>query len=111
MAKRVDALCDVAFQNLPPLQGLGICWTQTRGVARCLRTATISLYPGLSSFGLSALVICVDQRLKIFRQLREHYQKRHRLRLIVDYRKKFLDSLVRGGDEEANQAEANYEQA
>ena len=47
----------------------------------------------------------------LFRQLREHYQKRDRLRLIVDYRKKFLDSLVRGGDEEAKQAEANYEQA
>ena len=41
----------------------------------------------------------------------EHYQKRDRLRLIVDYRKKFLDSLVRGGDEEAKQAETNYEQA
>ena len=41
----------------------------------------------------------------------EHYQKRDQLRLIVDYRKKYLDSLVRGGDEEAKQAEANYEQA
>ena len=38
----------------------------------------------------------------LFRQLREHYQKRDRLRLIVDYRKKFLDSLVRGGDEEGS---------
>ena len=47
----------------------------------------------------------------LFRQLREHYQKRDRLRLIVDYRKKYLDSLVRGGDEEAKQTEANYEQA
>jgi DNA polymerase III epsilon subunit-like protein len=47
----------------------------------------------------------------LFRRLREHYQKRDRLRLIVDYRKKFLDSLVRGGDEEAKQAEANYAKA
>ena len=47
----------------------------------------------------------------LFRRLREHYQKRDRLRLIVDYRKKYLDSLVRGGDEEAKQAEENYEQA
>ena len=38
-------------------------------------------------------------------------QKRDRLRLIVDYRKGHLDSRVRGGDEEANQAKANYEQA
>jgi DNA polymerase-3 subunit epsilon len=47
----------------------------------------------------------------LFRRLREYYQKRDRLRLIVDYRKKFLDSLVRGGDEEAKQAETHYEQA
>jgi len=37
----------------------------------------------------------------LFRQLREHYQQRDRLRLIVDYRRKFLDPLVRGGEEEA----------
>ncbi len=47
----------------------------------------------------------------LFRLLREHYQKRDRLRLVVDYRKKFLDSLVRGGEEEAKQAETHYEQA
>jgi DNA polymerase-3 subunit epsilon len=47
----------------------------------------------------------------LFRRLREHYQKRDRLRLVVDYRKKYLDSLVRGGDEEAKQAEENYKQA
>ena len=47
----------------------------------------------------------------LFRLLREHYQKRDQLRLIVDYRKKYLDSLIRGGDEEAKQAEENYERA
>lgn len=47
----------------------------------------------------------------LFRQLHEHYQQRDRLRLIVDYRRKFLDLLVRGGEEEAKQAEAHYEQA
>src|SRR5664279_1227001 len=31
---------------------------------------------------------------ELFRRLREHYQKRDRLRLVVDYRKKFLDSLI-----------------
>ncbi|MBE0540857.1 MAG: hypothetical protein IH623_05680 [Verrucomicrobia bacterium] len=45
------------------------------------------------------------------RQLREHYRQRDQLRLIVDYRRKFLDSLVRGGEEEAKQAETHYEQA
>jgi DNA polymerase-3 subunit epsilon len=47
----------------------------------------------------------------LFRRLREYYQKRDRLRLIVDYRKKFLDSLVRGGEEEAKQGEENFAQA
>jgi DNA polymerase III epsilon subunit-like protein len=47
----------------------------------------------------------------LFRRLREHYQKRDRLRLVVDYRKKYLDSLVRGGDEEAKQAEEDYKRA
>ena len=47
----------------------------------------------------------------LFRLLREHYQKRDRLRLIVGYRKKYLDSLVRGGEEEAKQAEENFAKA
>jgi DNA polymerase-3 subunit epsilon len=47
----------------------------------------------------------------LFRQLREHYQKRDRLRLIVDYRQKFLDSFLRGGEDDAKQAETDYRQA
>lgn len=47
----------------------------------------------------------------LFRHLRDYYQKRDQLRLVVDYRKKYLDSLIRGGDEEAQQAEQNYERA
>ena len=47
----------------------------------------------------------------LFRLLREHYQKRDRLRLTVDYRQKFLKSLTHGDSEEAKQAEKNYEQA
>ncbi len=50
-------------------------------------------------------------RAVLFRQLREHYQKRDRLRLVVDYRRKFLDSLMRGAEEEAKQAGRHYEQA
>ena len=47
----------------------------------------------------------------LFRRLHEHYQKCDRLRLIVDYRKRYLDSLIRGGEEEAKQTEESYEQA
>ena len=47
----------------------------------------------------------------LFQLLREHYQKRDKLRLTVDYRRKFLDSLTRGDTEAAQQAEQNFEQA
>jgi DNA polymerase-3 subunit epsilon len=47
----------------------------------------------------------------LFRRLREHYQIRDRLRLIVDYRRKYLDSLIRGGEDEAKEAEEDYQKA
>jgi len=48
---------------------------------------------------------------ELFKRLRDYYQKRDRLRLVVDYRKKYLDSLISGGEEDAKQAETRYEQA
>lgn len=48
---------------------------------------------------------------RLFHLLRAHYQKRDRLRLIVDYRRQYLESLLRGGEEEAKQTEQTYEQA
>src|ERR1019366_3094006 len=47
----------------------------------------------------------------LFRRLRGHYQKRDRLRLTVDYRRKFLDSLTRGDRQEGMKAAADYEHA
>ena len=47
----------------------------------------------------------------LFRHLRGHYQKRDGLRLTVDYRRKFLDSLTRGDPDEVEQAEQDFEQA
>jgi DNA polymerase-3 subunit epsilon len=47
----------------------------------------------------------------LFQYLRAHYEKRERLRLVIEYRKKFLESLIRGGDEEAEAQEEAYEQA
>jgi DNA polymerase-3 subunit epsilon len=47
----------------------------------------------------------------LFRRLREHYQKRDGLRLTVDYRRKFLDSLTRGDRQEGMDAAKDYEQA
>jgi len=47
----------------------------------------------------------------LFRHLRGHYQKRDRLRLIIDYRQKFLDSLKRGNRQKGMDAAKDYEQA
>jgi DNA polymerase-3 subunit epsilon len=47
----------------------------------------------------------------LFRLLREHYQKRDRLRLVIDYRQKFLKSLTRGDRQEGMDAAKDYEQA
>jgi len=47
----------------------------------------------------------------LFRRLREHYQKRDRLRLAVEYRQKFLDSFVRDSTEEVEQSERDLNQA
>ncbi len=47
----------------------------------------------------------------LFRHLRGHYQKRDGLRLTVDYRRKFLDSLTRGDRQEGMDAAKDYEQA
>jgi hypothetical protein len=47
----------------------------------------------------------------LFRRLREHYQKRDRLRLVVEYRQKFLDSYIRDSTDEVEQAEKDFEQA
>lgn len=48
---------------------------------------------------------------ELFRRLRDYYQKRDRLRLVLNYRKKYLDALIRGGEDEAKEAETHYEQA
>jgi hypothetical protein len=55
---------------------------------------------------------CVDAvQASLFRRLREHYQKRDRLRLAVEYRQNFLDSFIRDDTDEVEQAEKDFEQA
>ena len=47
----------------------------------------------------------------LFRHLRGHYQTRDRLRLTVDYRRKFLASPTRGDRQEGMKAAEDYERA
>ena len=50
-------------------------------------------------------------KARLFSRLREHFQKRDRLRLVVSYRRKFLETLVRVGDEEAEKIAENQREA
>jgi DNA polymerase-3 subunit epsilon len=47
----------------------------------------------------------------LFRRLRPHYQRRDTLRLKIQYRQKFLDVLLIEGEEEAETAEQEYQDA
>jgi DNA polymerase-3 subunit epsilon len=47
----------------------------------------------------------------LFKKLAEHYRKRDTLRLVVSYRKKFLDSLLRDGEDEAEHVGEEFRQA
>jgi len=47
----------------------------------------------------------------LFTRLRVYYEKRDRLKLVVDYRRKYLESLLRGSDDETEKVEGDYEKA
>ncbi len=48
---------------------------------------------------------------RLFMQLCSHFEERDRVRLVVSYRKSFLDTLLRQGEEEAKQVEEEFRQA
>lgn len=48
---------------------------------------------------------------RLFGRLRQHHQERERLRLIVSYRRQFLDTLLRKAVGEAEQVQRNYREA
>ena len=50
-------------------------------------------------------------RAKLFAKLRAHYERRDRLRLVVRYRKSFIEKLLRSGEEEANEVREQFKQA
>ena len=50
-------------------------------------------------------------RSQLFEKLRPFYQKRDELMLKVSYRRKYLDSLLVGGEEEGEEVKKEYEQA
>ena len=50
-------------------------------------------------------------RAKLFAKLRAHYERRDRLRLVVHYRKSFIEKLLRSGEEEAGEVREQFKHA
>ncbi len=50
-------------------------------------------------------------KARLFARLRGHFQRRDRLRLVIGYRRKYLESLVRQGEEESWRIAQEYRQA
>ena len=50
-------------------------------------------------------------KARLFARLRAHFQRRDRLRLVIGYRRKVLESLVRQSEEEAGKIAQEYRQA
>ena len=48
---------------------------------------------------------------RLFSRLREQHQQRERFRLVVNYRKRFLDTLLRQGEDEAEQVQREFHEA
>ena len=48
-------------------------------------------------------------RSRLFGALRPYYQERDRLRLLIQYRKAFIDRLLAGGEEAAEKTAAHYQ--
>ena len=50
-------------------------------------------------------------RAKLFAKLRAHYERRDRLRLVVHYRKSFIEKLLRSGEDEAGEVREQFKHA
>ena len=48
---------------------------------------------------------------RIFQRLRLHFEERDRLRPVVSYRRTFLNTLLREGEEEAERVREEYNEA
>lgn len=48
---------------------------------------------------------------RMFQRLRRYFEERDRLRLVVSYRRSFLNTLLREGEEEAERVSREYQQA
>ena len=64
----------------------------------------------LSKSRIIAFLVELGKSPALFARLREHFQRRDRLRLVIGYRRTYLESLVRQGEEEAGKIAREYRQ-
>jgi hypothetical protein len=48
---------------------------------------------------------------QLFNLLRSQYQRRDELRLVIQYRRKYIDTLMLGGEEEAEEIKPEFQEA
>jgi DNA polymerase III epsilon subunit-like protein len=99
-------------------------------IVRSSRESGVALYPNLEVERLRGLVAAARSRLaelafaytkdkravectqaEIFKLVHDEYQARDRIKLTVEYRRKFLDALMAEGEEQAEQLAGEYEEA
>jgi DNA polymerase-3 subunit epsilon len=78
-----------------------------RGLIAASRTRLAELEAAYTSVKTNVTAL----QARIFERLRRHFEERDRLRLVVSYRRTFLDTLLREGEEEAEQVREEYAQA
>jgi len=93
-------VCEVAIYRRPEIQEL-----QKLVAAAQERLAEVEAAFSVEKRKVDAL------RAKLFEKLRADYERRDRLRLVVRYRKSFIEKLLRGGEEEAAQVREQFQRA
>jgi DNA polymerase III epsilon subunit-like protein len=93
-------VCEVVIYREPQIEEL-----QTLVEAAQARLAEVE-----AAFSIEKRKVDV-LRAKLFTKLREDYERRDRLRLIVRYRKSFIEKLLHDGEEEAAKVREQFGQA
>ena len=97
----------------PPLLGVDVTLYRNPEVERlqALISAARSRLAELQSAYTKDKVAVDHIQAQLFKLVREQYQARDRIKLIIKYRRKFLDALMAEGDEQAEQVANEYREA
>lgn len=102
---------DATSRPITEEQGVAIFTdVEIQQLRRLIETARARLAEVEATYTQERQAVNVTQST-IFKLVRAHYQTRDRLRLVVGYRTKYLNALLRGGEEEAEEVTEEYKTA